>query len=55
MNRGYATELAVSPFTAEQRQRLEAVTAARALIRDRTTEELLDVAEYIESGVRTRP
>jgi hypothetical protein len=54
MRDGYPTELAVTPLTKEQRQRLEAFTAARALLMDRGAlaplSALLTVARYIETG-----
>lgn len=59
------TRLSVGPFTAAQRQRLEALTAAKMLVKGRTTRyqdpwrvvedpallsDLLEVADYIATG-----
>lgn len=50
-----ATRLSVGPFTAPQRQRLEALTAAVELFGRPRMEDVhryLDIAEYIETGER---
>lgn len=50
MNRTYVTEVSVTPFTIEQRRRLEALTAVRGLYRDLAALEAVRVAAWIESG-----
>lgn len=47
-------KVAASEFTKEQRRRLEAVTAAKGLFGHTTVTAVLDVAEFIASGVRDR-
>jgi len=42
--------VAPGQFDTAQRRRLEAFTAARALIPNRTTDEMLDVAQFIING-----
>lgn len=46
------TKVSVGEFTKAQRQRLEAITAARALLGARTSsiDEWLRVAQFIETG-----
>lgn len=45
-------KVAASEFTKEQRRRLEAVTAAKALFGTSSSEIVLDVAEFISDGIR---
>lgn len=51
-NRRYDAIHHVAPgqFDRDQRRRLEAFTAAKALIPNRTTDEMIDVAQFIVNG-----
>lgn len=56
MNRGFVTEVSVTPLTAEQRQRLEAFTFARAILGPHNTvRDLLRVARYVSNGRTDEP
>lgn len=44
------SKVAASEFTKEQRRRLEAFTAAKGLLGGRSTDEMLNVATFIDSG-----
>lgn len=50
MNHGRLSEVALSPLTPEQRQRLELLTAVRGLYPNVPHDERLELAEWLVTG-----
>jgi hypothetical protein len=50
MNNGRLRSVAVTPLTAEQRQRLECMTAIRDFYPNASTHEVIRLTEYLVNG-----